>query len=80
MRGVLRAHGIHYALANTGEFAALSHKPEGENWRVGIQHPRVPEAYVALAALDDRFPTPFSLCARIPSAILQPLDKANEYR
>jgi thiamine biosynthesis lipoprotein len=37
------------------EFAALSHKPEGEDWRIGIQHPRVPEAYVALAALDDRF-------------------------
>jgi len=58
VRDVLRAHGIHYALANTGEFAALSHKPEGGNWRIGIQHPRVPEAYVALAALaalDDRF-------------------------
>lgn len=55
VREVLRAHGIRYALANTGEFAALSHKPEGEDWRIGIQHPRVPEAYVALAALDDRF-------------------------
>jgi thiamine biosynthesis lipoprotein len=55
VRDVLRAHGIHHALANTGEFAALSHKPEGGNWRIGIQHPRVPEAYVALAALDDRF-------------------------
>lgn len=52
---VLRAHGIRYALANTGEFAALSHKPEGDHWRIGIQHPRIPEAYVALAALDDRF-------------------------
>ncbi len=55
VRDVLRAHGIRYALANTGEFAALSHKPEGENWRIGIQHPRAPEAYVALAALEDRF-------------------------
>lgn len=55
VRDVLRTHGIRHALANTGEFAALSHKPEGENWRIGIQHPRVPEAYVALAALDDRF-------------------------
>lgn len=55
VRDVLRAHGIRYALANTGEFAALSHRPDRENWRIGIQHPRVPEAYVALAALDDRF-------------------------
>jgi len=55
VRDVLRDHGIRYALANTGEFAALSHKPEGGHWRIGIQHPRVPEAYVALAALDDRF-------------------------
>lgn len=55
VRDVLCAHGIRYALANTGEFAALSHKPEGGDWRIGIQHPRVPEAYVALAVLDDRF-------------------------
>jgi thiamine biosynthesis lipoprotein len=55
VREVLRAHGIRHALANTGEFAALGHKPGGDDWRIGIQHPRVPEAYVALAALEDRF-------------------------
>ena len=55
VRDVLKAHGIRYALANTGEFGAISHKPEGETWRIGIQHPRLPDAYVALAALDDRF-------------------------
>jgi thiamine biosynthesis lipoprotein len=55
VRDVLRSYGIRYALANTGEFAALRHKPEGKDWQIGIQHPRVPEAYIALAALDDRF-------------------------
>ena len=55
VRDVLKAHGVRYALANTGEFGAISHKPEEETWRIGIQHPRTPEAYVALAGLDDRF-------------------------
>jgi thiamine biosynthesis lipoprotein len=55
VRDVLHAHGIRYAFANTGEFGAISHKPEGETWRIGIQHPRIPDAYVALAALDDCF-------------------------
>jgi len=55
VREVLKAHGIRYALANTGEFGAISHKPEGDTWRIGIQHPRVPDAHVALAELDDRF-------------------------
>lgn len=55
VRDVLKAHGIRYALANTGEFGAIRHKPEGDAWRIGIQHPRVPDAHVALAELDDRF-------------------------
>lgn len=55
VRDVLQAHGIRYALANTGEFGAIRHKPEGETWRIGIQHPRNPGACVALAELDDRF-------------------------
>jgi len=55
LRDVLKAHGVRYALVNTGEFGAISHKPDEETWRIGIQHPRVPEAHVALAALDDRF-------------------------
>lgn len=55
VREVLCAHGIRHALANTGEFCALGGKPEGEAWRIGIQHPRVRDAYVALAALSDRF-------------------------
>ena len=55
VRNVLRAHGIRHALADTGEFAVLGRKPDGTAWRAGIQHPRLREAYVALADLDDRF-------------------------
>jgi thiamine biosynthesis lipoprotein len=52
---VLRAYGVEHALANTGEFGALGRKPAGDAWRIGIQHPRVHDAFVALAALDNRF-------------------------
>ncbi len=55
VRDVLKAHGIRYALANSGEFGAIHQKPEGESWRIGIQHPRIPEAHVALAELDNCF-------------------------
>ncbi len=49
VRDVLRAHGVRQALADTGEIAGL-----GRPWRIGIQHPRLPDAYVALAELRDR--------------------------
>lgn len=52
---ILRRHEIRHALANTGEFGAVGGKPDGNSWRVGIQHPRKPDAYIALAGLDDRF-------------------------
>lgn len=55
VREILWAHGIRHALVNTGEFCALGDKPDGNPWRIGIQHPRLREAYAALAALDDRF-------------------------
>jgi len=51
----LRARGIRHALVNTGEFGSLGRKADGTPWTVGIQHPRRPDAYVALAALEDRF-------------------------
>jgi len=50
VRDVLRAHGVRHALANTGEIGGF-----GRPWRVGIQHPRRPDAYLALATLEDRF-------------------------
>ena len=50
VRDVLRAHGVRHALANTGELGGF-----GRPWRVGIQHPREKDAYLALASLEDRF-------------------------
>ena len=50
VRDILRAHGVRHALADTGELGGF-----GRPWRVGIQHPRVKDAYLALASLEDRF-------------------------
>jgi thiamine biosynthesis lipoprotein len=50
----LRHHGITQALVNTGEIGALGRRADGQPWTVGIQHPRAPDAYVALAQLEDR--------------------------
>lgn len=50
----LRRHGIEHALVNTGELAALGDKSHGQPWTVGIQHPRLSDAYVALVPLADR--------------------------
>jgi FAD:protein FMN transferase len=55
VREILVAHGIRHALVDTGEFGALGRKPAGEAWRIGIQHPRVRDAYIGLADLDNRF-------------------------
>jgi FAD:protein FMN transferase len=67
VRAALRARGVRHALVNTGEFGTLGRKPDGTPWTLGIQHPRRPDAYVALAAIEDRFlstsgdyATPFS--------------------
>lgn len=50
----LRAHGVEHALINTGEISSLGRKPNGDDWTVGIQHPREPDAFVSLATLDGR--------------------------
>ena len=54
VRKIFVAHGIRHALVNTGEFCAMGTKPEGNPWQIGIQHPRVREAYAALATVEDR--------------------------
>ncbi len=51
---VLQSHGVKHALIDTGELAALGEVGMGDAWRVGVQHPREPDAYVALAKLQDR--------------------------
>ncbi len=51
---VLRRCGVEHGLIDAGEMSALGHKPDGECWQVGIQHPRQPDAFVSLAKLQDR--------------------------
>jgi FAD:protein FMN transferase len=55
VRAALLARGVRHALVNTGEFGSLGRKADGTPWTVGIQHPRQADAYLALAALEDRF-------------------------
>ena len=53
-KAALQLHGVEHALINTGELTSLGSKPTGQPWRVGVQHPRVDDAYIALADLDGR--------------------------
>ena len=51
---MLRDHAIEHALINAGEHAPLGQSAAGDDWTVGIQHPRQADAYVALADLGGR--------------------------
>ena len=51
---VLQARGISHALVNTGEVGAMGRKADGQPWKVGIQHPRRPDAFLEVAALEGR--------------------------
>ena len=51
---VLREHGVEHALVNSGEVRGLGRKSSGQNWTVGVQHPRELDAFVGVAALDGR--------------------------
>jgi FAD:protein FMN transferase len=51
---VLRDHGVGQALVNSGEVGSLGRKSHGQDWTVGIQHPREPDAFVSLAKLRGR--------------------------
>ena len=50
----LRTFGVEHALINAGEHAPLGQSAAGDDWTVGIQHPRHADAYVALADLGNR--------------------------
>lgn len=54
VRDVLRACGIGQALVDIGELGPIGRRSPGTPWTAGIQHPRDPDAYVAVAALDGR--------------------------
>ena len=51
---VLKAHGIEHALVDTGELESQGRKADGEAFRVGIQHPRQPDAFIGVCAMDGR--------------------------
>ena len=55
VQAALHARGVRNALVNTGEFGSLGRKADGTPWTVGIQHPRRPDAYLAIASLEGRF-------------------------
>lgn len=50
----LERHGIHDALLDTGEIGSLGRPASARPWSIGIQHPRYPDAYLAVAALEGR--------------------------
>jgi thiamine biosynthesis lipoprotein len=51
---VLQNHGIEHALVDAGEIRPLGTKADETAWTIGIQHPRVADAYAWLARLDGR--------------------------
>lgn len=50
----LQAHGIQDALLDTGEFAAIGKRADGQAWTVGIQDPRKPDTYAQVLTMDGR--------------------------
>lgn len=50
----LRQAGIQQALINVGELASLGGKSAAKPWVAGIQHPREPDAFAEVIALDGR--------------------------
>ena len=51
---VLAEHGVEHALVNAGEMVPLGKSTDGDQWTVGIQHPRQGDAYAAIVRLDGR--------------------------
>jgi thiamine biosynthesis lipoprotein len=63
----LRKRGIERALIDSGEVGSLGRNGQGQPWTVGIQHPRVTDAFLSLTRLAGRclatsgdYATPFS--------------------
>ena len=51
---MLRAHGFDRMLVDMGEPRALSTKPDGSAWRIGIANPAAPETTVATLDVVDQ--------------------------
>lgn len=52
---VLKNYGIENALLDTGEIGSLGQKAAGMPWKVGIQNPRQPHAYLGFVQPQSRF-------------------------
>jgi len=50
----LKRHGIEHALIDTGEFASLGHRDDGQPWMLAVQDPRDRDAYAQRLAADGR--------------------------
>ncbi len=50
----LRRHGISQALLDSGEFAALGQRDDGQPWMLGVRDPRDAQALVQSIAVDGR--------------------------
>ena len=49
-----RAHGIAHALLDTGEFASLGRRDDGQRWTLAVRDPRDPQAVAHLLSADGR--------------------------
>ena len=54
VKAVLQTHSIEHALIDCGEIGSMGNNARNEAWKVGIQHPRQPEAFSAVAQSDGR--------------------------
>ena len=50
----LRQHGITDALLDTGEFASLGRRDDGQPWTLAVRDPRAADAYARVLAADGR--------------------------
>jgi thiamine biosynthesis lipoprotein len=50
----LRQHGITEALLDTGEFASLGRRDDGQPWTLAVRDPRKADAYACVLAADGR--------------------------
>ncbi len=50
----LKRQGIRHALVDAGEINSLGSRSDGQQWRVGIRHPRQADAHAAVAGLSGR--------------------------
>jgi thiamine biosynthesis lipoprotein len=51
---ILKSNGVTSALINAGgDVRVIGRRPDGNPWRIGVQHPRKPDAIIAKLALTD---------------------------